>query len=158
MRLTGRCRASAAPPAYQLPSQSQTAQGTTSALAATDCTPSWLQPRKVGIRGARCPRCAFKVISTLCKKPCLEWLPTDPLAAGTAIQQMWGVQWRSFAGEAAGAGSMDALADADLAPAQALLEACVLAPLLERVCLERDLALFKLSVLMDCQMLCLRHA
>lgn len=69
------------------------------------------------------------------EEPCREWRHTVPHAAGTAVQQMWGVQWRAFAEEAAGSGSTNALANADLAPAQALLESCILAPLLERVCL-----------------------
>ena len=47
---------------------------------------------------------------------------------------MWSAQWRAFAEEAAEAGSLDALGNADLAPAQALLESCILAPLLEQVC------------------------
>ena len=70
---------------------------------------------------------------------------------------MWGAQWRSLAEEAAGTGSMEALANTDLAPAQALLESCILAPLLERVCQKHDLTAFELSVLMDCQFLCVQY-
>lgn len=55
------------------------------------------------------------------------------------MQQMWGDQWRAFAAEAAEGSSLDALVDADLLPVQALLESCILAPLLERVRLRRVL-------------------
>ena len=86
------------------------------------------------------PAHCFAMVSKSVKTPPRQWPHTGPHGAGAAVQQMWGAQWRGYAAEAAGGvSSLDALADADLSPVQALLESCILVPLLERVCLRLTL-------------------
>ena len=56
------------------------------------------------------------------------------LYAGKAVQQMWGAEWTSFRdGAADDEAILQRLSNADLAPVNALLEACILVPLQERV-------------------------
>ncbi len=54
-------------------------------------------------------------------------------SAGRPVQEMWGAQWNAYAEEAADHGTLQLLPHADLSPARALLDACVLSPLREMV-------------------------
>ena len=75
----------------------------------------------------------FGIVSKSAIMPHCQWPDTGSYAAGAAVQQMWGAQWRAYTAETAEVSSLDALVDADLSPIQALLDSCILAPLLERV-------------------------
>ena len=54
-------------------------------------------------------------------------------SVGRPVQEMWGAQWTAYAEDAADHGTLQVLSHADLSPVQALLDACILAPLQEMV-------------------------
>ena len=54
-------------------------------------------------------------------------------SVGRPVQEMWGAQWTAYAEDAAGHDALQMLSHADLSPVQALLDACILAPLQEMV-------------------------
>jgi hypothetical protein len=54
-------------------------------------------------------------------------------SVGRPVQEMWGAQWTAYAEDAADHGALQVLSRADLSPVQALLDACILAPLQELV-------------------------